>query len=674
MNTDAQRDLIIYKDEDNGYIERENAIHEFLMGDVPQEHGEKYVLALEYVLERMSTPIEDWDVLLGRAVEGPIPYKMEIVHGGGWSHAGNPFQVRYRQAGHLSLDYGSLMRNGLGGISARVAAAAKTPAQQCYAALTERAVAAIGKFAARYAAAARRKGMLRAADALERVPLGPAYDFFSAMQSVWFVEFVLSCAIGGRDFAYSRLDLDLLPYYDIDNAEDVHNILTAFMIKNNEIGGLRSELGKTMPVPCAATNIYVMLGGRGANEALPLSMQFLRAAKEARLPQPVLALRYDIAGSPSEWKLACMDAAQALGGQVSIYNDEKIIKNYIDLGFTEEQAADYTMSGCNRAEFSGHQSSDIFHNLPPWLLEAFYDESVTDMDGLVAAFKGICKRGIQSFPGCYRAPQEDELHFNLESLLFKGCVENACDIENGGLSMESVVHNLCSIATVADSLAAIEKLVFEDRELTLDEFRTIVRDNYTNAPQLAARLKNNFPKYGNDNPAADFWAREIGVFLAETVREMRKVNGRVHVPSFYTLFNHQRFGRMTGATPDGRLAGEPLSENQSAVYGCDTQGVTALLHSVLALPHELCGAGGFNLRLAKICDNKLLAGLTDTFFNMGALNITPYVVSRETLLAARESPEQYRSLTVRIAGFAELYLNLPEFMQLEILQRTEAAL
>ena len=132
MNIDSQREILIGKNEAYGYIEREQGIHDFLMGDVPKEHGEKYIRALEYLLERLSTPIEDWDILLGRVVEGPIPFRMEPLIGGGWSHADNPFHVNYRQAGHVSLDYGSLLREGLSGIKAYEMCRCQSRAKKAY--------------------------------------------------------------------------------------------------------------------------------------------------------------------------------------------------------------------------------------------------------------------------------------------------------------------------------------------------------------------------------------------------------------------------------------------------------------------------------------------------------------------------------------------------------------
>ena len=406
-------------------------------------------------------------------------------------------------------------------------------------------------------------------------------------------------------------------------------------------------------------------------EALALDLCFLRAALEVRLPQPVLALR-QCKGSDSRWKIACAHAAQELNGQVSLYNDDALIPNLIALGMPEEKALHYTMSGCNRAETMGHQSSDAFDDCVRWFLNAFYDEKCHTPEDMVQALGREAERALATAVGNPRVPQEKELRFNLESLLLNDCAEKCCDIENGGLAMETYVHNLCGIATIADSLAAVEQLVMEEKRLSLEELREIVRRNYRDQELLRLRIKKRAPKYGNDDDRADVWARRAGEVLAEAV--CHQTGELIHIPSFYSLYFHQFQGAKLGATPDGRLAGEDVSENQSPVYGCDVKGATALLCSAAKLPQNRCGAGGLNLRLARKLADEQLAAQVSAYFAMGGVNLAPSVLTKETLLAAREHPEQYQNLAVRIVGYSELYLRLPERMQIEILNRTEYAL
>lgn len=675
MDIQRARDELFAKNETHGYVERENAIDEFLKKEVPEHQGERYVAALEYVLTRLSTPVKEDDLILGRMVEGPIPFEMEGVPGNGFSHINNPFRPQGgREAGHMSLDYESLMKQGLQGIVHEMEKNAVTDAQKRYAALAQRAAHAVREYALRYAQAAADCGKQRAADALRVVPHGPAYDFFSAVQGVWLMEMILSCVTGGRDFAYSRLDVSLWPYYDGRETEDTAlEVLEAFYIKNNEIGGLNSDIGgEKMPVPCCSTNIYMMLGGVGAQHALPLSLLFLKAAGNVNLPQPITALRI-AKDSPIQWKMACAHAAQTLSGQASFYNDDALIPNLMQLGYAKEHAINYTMSGCNRADFPGHQTSDKFHNAPARLLDAFYDPQVTTMEGLLDAFRREMYKEVLAVPGHQIFDARTDMHFFLESLLLRGCVENVLDVENGGQVQKSVVHHLCGAATVGNSLAAIQKAVFDDKIMTLDGFRDLVRGDFKEDPQLHQLIRNRYPKYGNDDEWADHWTAVAANIMVDATRQLNGVYDRIHIPCLYSLFYHHFFAEGTGCTPDGRLRGEPISENQSPVYGTDHEGITALMHSVSRLPQGRIGCGGLNVRLEKRLDNELIVGLTDAFFGLGCVNLCLDVMDRDTLLAALAHPDEYQTLCVRIVGYSEVFVRLPDFMQKELIERTTLA-
>jgi len=674
LNIEKAREKLFAKNETYGYIEREDAIDAFLKGDVPATQGEKYVSALEFVLSRLSTPIEEDDLVLGRMVEGPIPYELEEVPGNGFSHVGNPFKpTGTREAGHINLDYASLMKNGLDGLVCQMEENAKTAPQKEYAALSRRAVEAVRAFAARYADAAEKLGMTRQAEALRIVPYKPAYDMFSAVQGVWIVEMILSCVTGGRDFAYSRFDMSLWPYYKEEEREDQLHILEAFYLKNNEIGGMNSDVNEDrMPVPCTSTNIYMMLGGRGAEHVLPLSLLFLEAAGNVHLPQPITALRI-ASDSPMEWKLACAEAAQSLSGQASFYNDDVLIRNLKEMGYTDERALNYTISGCNRADFIGHQTWDKFHSAPTALMKAFYDENNETMEDILQAFHDHFYEDLYSAPGAITVPQEEEVHFFLESLLARGCVENVCDIENEGQYMPTVVHHLVGTATVGNSLAAIQKAVFDDKIMTLDEFRALVRNNFEGEPELHQLIRSRYPKYGNDDPWADGWTAKAANIMVDATRELNEVYDRIHIPGLYSLFYHHWLAEGVGATPDGRLAHEPFSENQSPTYGTDHEGIAALLHSAATLPHEKIGCGGLNVRIEKRMDNELIVAIADTYFAMGGVNLCLNVIDRETLLAAYEHPELYQTLCVRIVGFSEIFVRLPEYYKQELINRTSVA-
>ena len=697
MDVQLERKKLFQKDESFGFIEREEALHEFLSVNVPEGQAERYVAALEFVLSKLSVPAEP-EGIVGRMIEGPIPYEMETVPGNGFSHVGNPFKPRERCAGHLSLDLSALLAKGLDGIVSEMEMRADTASdmdrrsvdpcteretKRAYAALARRSAEAIRIFAERYAESAEQAGNDRAAAALRQVPYGPATDFFSAVQSIWMIEWILSCVTGGRDFAYGRLDLTLLPYFREEKEEENYQILLSFLLKNNEIGGMNSDLLDQQPVPCTGTNIYAMLGGKGAEKALPLDLLILRAAEEVHLMQPVLALRI-AKDSPKEWKLAAARVTQILSGQVSFYNDDALIPNLRALGFTEERALNYTMSGCNRADFPGHMSSDMYDNAPACLLRAFLDETVSDMEGILLRFREEMVKEANHSKGCLYTDAETDPRFFLESLFLRGCPEQVRDLENGGQYQWTLVHHLCGLATAGNSLAAIQKAVFEDHVLTLAEFRKLVRGNFEGDPALHLLIRNRYPKFGNDDTFADHWTRVACEIMVDAVRGLNGTDGcsggvigpegtvghLIHIPGLYSLWFHHRFGQELGATPDGRLAGEPISENQSPVYGTDKEGIAALLTSLGSLPMEKTGCGGLNVRLEKKLPEELVAALAETYFDMGGVNIAIDVVDRATLEDALAHPDQHQTLCVRIVGYSEIFVRLPAYMQKEIIERT----
>ena len=156
---------------------------------------------------------------------------------------------------------------------------------------------------------------------------------------------------------------------------------------------------------------------------------------------------------------------------------------------SEEKALHYTMSGCNRAETMGHQSSDAFDDCVRWFLNAFTMKNALHPRIWCRRSAGKRKGALATAVGNPRVPQEKELRFNLESLLLNDCAEKCCDIENGGLAMETYVHNLCGIATIADNLAAVKQLVMEEKCLSLEEFREIVRLELSGSGALRLRIQ-----------------------------------------------------------------------------------------------------------------------------------------------------------------------------------------
>ena len=224
------------------------------------------------------------------------------------------------------------------------------------------------------------------------------------------------------------------------------------------------------------------------------------------------------------------------------------------------------------------------------------------------------------------------------------------------------------IGTVADSLSVIDKLVFDEKRYTYRELMDIVNSNFEGHGELLAYIKS-LSKYGNDL-SVDRYATMVGEAFTSVVDSVELSEGKYAVPGFYSLDKDNRWAKDIPATPDGRLFGEPFSENQSPTYGADKNGITALINSVSKLPLTETATGGFNLTFSGSVKPEILKALVTTFFEKGGLHVGITVLSRKELEDAMKNPERYKSLTVRLYGFSEYFINMPEWQQTAILNRT----
>jgi formate C-acetyltransferase len=233
------------------------------------------------------------------------------------------------------------------------------------------------------------------------------------------------------------------------------------------------------------------------------------------------------------------------------------------------------------------------------------------------------------------------------------------------------------MASVIDSLAAVEQIVFRDQQITLPELVEILRNNFAGHDDLQVRLARRMPKFGNDIA----WVDELGAKVVNIFcDEVKRVNGPEYVYQFYPCISTDRdftgMGLHVGATPDGRRAGQQVSENQSPSEGADVEGLTALLNSAARLPFHRITGGPLNLRIhpsAVKGENGLdmFASLLDTYFAKGGMQAQINVMSREQLLDAQQHPHKYKSLCVRVTGYSAYFVQMGKKAQDELIHRTE---
>lgn len=721
---DSFRKYLYELPDDWGFCEREACIDRFLKeGEVSEIQAVRYTDCLEKMLGEISTPVNRYELLLGNVIQGEIAFPMEMVPGDGYSHVKNPFTVYDRCAGHCCPDYELLLQGGLRRILEEVRKTAgdlctvrqisneisdseqagRKACQRLWAECAERCVASICAFAKRYSTYAektaweqsdekRKKELQEAAQSLGRVPYGPAESFRDALQSVWFIHMILSCLAGGRDFAFGRMDQYLYPFYEEDlkhgrlGREEALTLLADFLLKCNEFGGRTpvqmnyKEKPDYKPVPCASTKQYLVLGGYledGGALCNELSFLFLEAALLVRLPEPVLVVRM-CNQHPQDWKDAVNRAAQELQGQITVFNDDVIVPRLIDLGQSPEKAVTYVMTGCNGVTFPGCQHTELYHNAPEWITDLL--GLTEERDHVPAAYEDFLEEfeqkaylAFKNMPPARRIRPENEAsaRFHLESLFFTECRKNMLDIENGGQDQEYTVHFVAGAATVIDSLYTIDRLVYQERRFSLPEFSEILRKNFAGQERLLTEIRN-FPKFGNDRAEIRPYTEQTGKIITDAMERVnREDDGRLHSGGFYALYWQYKYGSGLPATPDGRLAGDPISENMSPSYGNDQSGLTALLTELSHMSLRQCTTGGLNIKFTRMIEEKLCSHLFDTFFQMGGINYAVIRVDPKALKEAKKYPEQYRDLCVRITGYSEFFIKLPEHIQDEIIARTE---
>ncbi|MBO7741052.1 MAG: hypothetical protein J6S21_00725, partial [Victivallales bacterium] len=567
-------------------------------------------------------------------------------------------------AGHITLDCQSILTKGLRGILAEVEDSCRRVDDREAREFLEsarRCSDAIRLYCARYADAAEAAGKTEMARALRIVPYEPAYDFYSALQSVWMTQFVCSALIGARDFAIGRIDRWLLPYCT-GSRDKMVEMLAFFFMKFNEVKGTTTHDYQCKPIPCYASNQYLVLGPVFNR----VSEMVVDAAAIVRLPQPIVNFRlrddFALAGK----------AAHLLDSQANFFNDKVITRKLLNSGFTPETAADYAFTACNRVDLPGVLPNfmewiDTFFDSTSWFCRAMHE--ARNPDELLSRMKEI---GVQEILEHIRATEliNDRPHrFTLESLFNRRCIQTCRSLRCGGGNAVRWKHCMFSgIATMTDSLNALRALV---KRMPYGDILKILDADFAGHEALRQEILTAFPNDGNGLPEADAAAAEIGNLLIDAAEEACRQTGFLAMPSFYSLTHHPIYGGRLGATPDGRRAGEMISENQSPVQGADRNGPTALLRSAAALPHHRCISGGLNMKFTVKLTPEQLAATLKTYFSMGGLHLGFTTVQRETLEEAQKHPEKHKDLLVRITGFSEYFVNISPAAQQEVINRTE---
>ncbi len=664
-NLNMLKALVFESDNKACFIERERILNR-LEHEMQEYTGhDKYALILSKLLSEVSTPVLECDYFAGRAVEALPDSEMKVP------------SLLLCSVGHMSFDYEKVLKMGLKGILKEIKsnAAKKGEAElDLFAKNAEIVVAAIRDYAGRYAETAENMGFYDMAKALRTVPYEPAYDFYSALQGIWIIHFIASCYVGSRDYAFGRFDRYMLPFYKQAIAQgktkqEIIELLAGFIIKTNEICGQMPHNYNCKPVLCHSSKQYINIGGEEPNE---FSNIVLEAAKLLNMAQPQITvlLKPDADETFTE---NVFEALAVLTDKMNIYNYDLIKNTLLKKGICEDVAKDFTYSACCTFDLNYHSFRlEHFTPVPQLFVKTLEDNVYASNAEIISAFKKMLKAEIQGYVDITQQGFDEERsrrEFVLDGLLLSDSAAEcryACD----GRAKYNVLNIFCpGIATIGDSLMVLDKLIFRENRYTYTEFMQILKKNFEGFEDLRQEIMS-YTKFGNDTDADAYTVMAATAFV-DVVESLELKSDFYAMPGFYSLAYDNLWNEYLGATPDGRKKGAPFSENQSPTYGADKSGITALLKSLAKLPFDRTVTGGLNLTFSQKMSAEVFRALIVSYFQLGGFHTGISVIDRETLNDAMVNPEKYKSLTVRLYGFSEYFVNLPKWQQIAVLNRTQ---
>ncbi|MBQ5523052.1 MAG: glycyl radical protein [Oscillospiraceae bacterium] len=555
---------------------------------------------------------------------------------------------------------------------------------------------------------------------LRKVPYEPAETLQEAVQALWLVHLVLQIESNGHSLSYGRMDQYLWPYYERDlsagriTEDTACELMTNLWLKTFTINKIRSWSHTQFS---AGSPLYqnVTIGGqttKHTDAVNPMSWLILRSVAQTHLPQPNLTVRYH-AGLPDDFMNEAMEVVKLGFGMPAFNNDEIIIPSFIARGVKEEDAYNYSAIGCVETAVPGKWgyrcTGMSFLNFPKSLLIAMnngtdpqsgtklvegsghfrdmtsYEELAHAWDALIRDFT---RHSVIIENACDMV-LEETVPDVLCSALCEDCIGRGLTLKEGGAVYDYISGLQVGIANLADSLAAIKKLVFEEKKLTPAQLWDALESDFAGeeGERIRQMLINDAPKYGNDDDYVDRLIVEAYDSYIDEIRKYPNTRfgrgpiGGIRYAGTSSISANVGQGRGTLATPDGRHAGEPLAEGCSPSHAMDKNGPTAVFKTVSKLrTEEITGGVLLNQKvtptlLSKEENKQKLILLVRTFFDLlHGYHVQYNVVSRETMLDAQIHPEDHRDLIVRVAGYSAFFNVLSRQTQDDIIARTEQTL
>ena len=553
-----------------------------------------------------------------------------------------------------------------------------------------------------------KKSLQRVADICANLASRPAQSFHEAVQSLWFLFVVLHMESNASSFSPGRMDQYLYSYYQKDiekgiiSKQEALEILECLWLKFNQIVYLRNQHSAKyfagFPI-----GFNIAIGGideNGCNIYNELSLLLLKAQYHLGLPQPNLSVRLNKNSSHELIQEAIKVVAKG-SGMPQFFNDEAIVNSMIkDLGIEEKDARNYAIVGCveltthgnnlgwsDAAMFNLNKALELTMNHGKCLLtnepiglDLGSIETYESFEDLENAFQKQIDYFIEKMMKAeivVEKAHQDCLPTAFLSTVIDSCLEKGVDVTRGGAKYNLSGIQMIQIANLADSLAAIKVLVYDEKMITRHELLEALQADFKGYEIIQTMLLNKVPKYGNDVK----WVDELGAkwagYFRERMKDYTNYRGGLYHTGMYTVSAHVPMGENVGASPDGRNALTPLADGgMSPVYGRDMAGPTAVLKSVSRMKDSYTTNGGLlNMKFLPEFF-KAETGMMKfenflrAFVDLKIPHIQFNVVRREDLLDAKLHPEQHRSLTIRVAGYTAYFVELAGKLQDEIIERT----
>ncbi|MFX1573081.1 MAG: glycyl radical protein [Promethearchaeota archaeon] len=553
----------------------------------------------------------------------------------------------------------------------------------------------------------RQKELFDISEICNNISGNPPSSFEEALQLIYFTHLICGLEDGGFAISVGRLDQYLYPYYleDIEKGkitdEKVQFLIECFFIKLSTLWNYVISKGVVaVEGPPIAEN--VVIGGldfEGKDATNKLSMIILDSYTHIKTVQPTFCVR--IHKNTSEDYLNKVGESIKSGTSIALFNDHVMIPGLINRGFTLEDAREYAPIGCvepqhpyksfgstNANQFNIVKCLElVLNNGVDMLTRREYglkiSKEITSYGDLWDNFKKQIKYFIEKMVKTMYFLDKAIAELTPQPFLsatIDACIERGLDITKGGAIYNFTGPQLIGLATVADSLAVIKKVVFEDKLLQFEDLVQLLVKNFKGTykgrkgNEWREIFVNKVPKFGNDDNYVDQIAIDVARFYCEEIVKHTNYRGGKFNPGIYSTTFHLAFGVFTAASADGRRKSEPLSNGLGPTSGMDKKGPTAILNSIKKLKNELM-TNGNSLILSfhpNTLKTEVLIPLIRTFFEpKGGYQVQFNVVGKETLCEAQKNPNDYRGLVVRIAGYSVYFTELSKNAQDEIIARTE---